>query len=310
MFDPILGNEPIKAYLRKAIEEDRFPHALLFTGIDGIGKSLFAKDLAHHFLQTTASRIEQETHPDFHVVRPEGKVGLHSIDAFRALITQVHSAPFEAPAKFFVIHDAERMQPAAANSLLKTLEEPTEATYFILISNSLQEILPTIRSRCSILHFHSLSIEQIASLLKQKGLSEQFALLAQGSAGRAFELAQREPIEELLFPFLVERSPYFDLAQALEKIEKAVEDEDPVKQNRNVDHLFASIFMWYRDQYVRKMGKSDLFFPSAPIGSYSLPRLEKIGQVIDESRLAYQRNIKLSVCLEKIFFNHVEKLPT
>jgi DNA polymerase-3 subunit delta' len=205
MFDSILGNEPIKAYFRKAIEEDRFPHALLFVGLDGIGKNLFAQALALHFLQTTPSRVENETHSDFHVVRPEGKTGLHTIDALRNLIDKVHSAPFEAPAKVFIIHDAERMQPAAANALLKTLEEPTPDTYLILLSSSLAEILPTIQSRCSILHFQSLSVDQIASLLKQRELDPRFALTAQGSAGKAFELAQREPVEESLFPLLAQK---------------------------------------------------------------------------------------------------------
>lgn len=302
MFDSILGNEPIKAYFYKAIQEDRFPHALLFVGLDGIGKNLFAQALALHFLQTTPSRIERETHPDFHVVRPEGKSGFHAIEAIRNLIDKVHSAPFESPAKFFIIHDAERMQPAAANALLKTLEEPTPNTYLILLSSSITEILPTIQSRCSILNFRSLSVEQIAPLLKQKDLDPRFALTAQGSVGRAFELAQREPIEESFFPLLAQKTSYFELAQALEKLEKAVEDEDPVKKNRNVEHLFAAIFMWYRDQHVRNLNGKDLFFPLAPIASHPIPNLEKTGKIIEEARAAYQRNIKLSVCLEKIYF--------
>jgi DNA polymerase III subunit delta' len=302
MFNSILGNEPIKAYFRKAIQEDRFPHALLFVGLDGIGKNLFAQELALYFLKTTPSRIENEIHPDFHVVRPEGKTGLHTIDTLRNLIDKVHSAPFESPAKFFVIHDAERMQPAAANALLKTLEEPTPDTYLILLSSSATEILPTIKSRCSVLHFQSLSILQIASLLKQKELPEKFAHLAQGSAGRAFELAQREPIEEIFFPLLAQKSPYFDQVQTLEKLEKALEDEDPVRQNRNVEHLFASIFMWYRDQHLRALGQGELFFPEAPKALQPVLSLEKISKIIDEARLAYQRNIKLSVCLEKICF--------
>ena len=81
-----------------------------------------------------------------------------------------------------------------------------------------------------------------------------------------------------------------------------MEDEDPVKQNRNVDHLFASIFMWYRDQHARNLNQKNLFFPLAPIASRSIPSLEKIGKIIEEARSAYQRNIKLSVCLEKICF--------
>jgi DNA polymerase-3 subunit delta' len=298
MFDAILGNEPLKAYFRKALQEERFPHASLFSGIDGVGKSLFARTLAAHFLQTKASLLEH--HPDFHILRSEGKSGLHSIDAVRQLIDQVHSAPFQAPAKVFVIHDAERMQPAAANALLKTLEEPTPDTFLILLSSAYQEILPTIQSRCSHLRFQPLSVEQIANLLKQKDLPERFASLAQGSAGRAFELAQRAPIEASLFPFLAQKRSYFELMQALEKIEKEIEDEDPVKQNKNVEHLFSAIFMWHRDQIARKLGGTALFFPEAPASSQPLISLEKAGALIDEARSAYQRNIKLSACLDSL----------
>lgn len=302
MFDSILGNEAAKAYLTKAFHGDQFPHALLFTGLDGIGKSLFAKALSLHFLKTTPNRIANETHPDFHPIRPEGKSGVHTIETLRNLIDQVYAAPFEAPAKCFIIYDAERMQPAAANALLKTLEEPAPNTYLILLASSMQNILPTIQSRCGILKFHPLSSGQIASLLKERGFSEHFADLSQGSIGRALELAQKEPIEEVLFPLLAQKRPYFELSKALEKIEKMLEAEDPVKQNSNVDHFFASILMWYRDQHLRDYRKSGFFFPEAPQSSHPIASLEKISKLIDEARLAYQRNMKLSTCLEAVFY--------
>jgi DNA polymerase-3 subunit delta' len=303
VFEKILGNEPLKTYFQKAISEDKFPHALLFKGADGIGKSLFAKEIARHFLQTTAQRIAQETHPDLHLFRPDGKSGLHSIESIRSLITQVHASPFEAQAKVFIIYEADRMQPVAANALLKTLEEPTPNTYLILLSSLPEDILPTLKSRCSILFFNSLSPDQIGSLLKQKNLPEHFALLAQGSMARALELAEREPIEASLFPYLAEKRPYFELSSTLDKIEKALENEDPVKQNKNIEYLFSSIFMWYRDQHLRRFqGRAKLFFPQAPSSSFQPPSLEKMGALIDEARLSYQRNIKLSVCLEKIIY--------
>ena len=221
----------------------------------------------------------------------------------RSMIGQVHSAPFEAPAKVFLIYDAEKMQQAAANSLLKTLEEPLDNTYFILLSTSMQEILPTIASRCTLLHFQPLETTDIASLLKKREIPDRFASLAQGSVGKAIELSTKAPIEEMIFPLLADRKPYFELHAILEKIEKAIENEDPIQENKRAEDLFTSIFMWYRDQWVRTLGRGDLFFPSAQKASVSLPSLEKIEIVIDEARLAYQRHIKLSTCLEKILIS-------
>jgi hypothetical protein len=58
--------------------------------------------------------------------------------------------------------------------------------------------------------------------------------------------------------------------------------------------------MWHRDQEARAMGFADLFFPSAPAAQHPTPSLEKLSKALDESRLAFQRNIKLSVCLERL----------
>lgn len=115
MFEHILGNEPIKAYLQKATQENRLPQTLLFTGPDGIGKSLFAKDLA-------ASLLKSGRSPDLHILSPEGKSGLYAIDTLREMMDKEHAAPFQSPGKVFILEDAERMQPASANALLKTLE--------------------------------------------------------------------------------------------------------------------------------------------------------------------------------------------
>src|SRR3990167_9439119 len=101
MFGSLLGNQPIKAYLTQAIEQNRLPHALLFTGLEGIGKRLFAQHLAAALLNSPLERIEKGHHPDFHPLFPDGKVGLHSIETLRALIEEVHSAPFESSGKVF-----------------------------------------------------------------------------------------------------------------------------------------------------------------------------------------------------------------
>lgn len=304
MFEQLIGQAPIKQYLERALLEGKLPHALLFVGPVGVGKKLFAQELATHLLCAEKERIEKEIHPDFHPIRVQGKGALHAIEAFRAMIEEVHKVPFEAPAKVFLIHDAERMQPAAANALLKTLEEPAPNTFLILITTSSSSLLPTILSRCIRLTFKPLSEEEVASFLSAKGLDPKWARLSQGSLSRAYDLATTPAVEEPLFRLLSQRSPYHEVSLALEKMEKGMQDEDPLKRARLAERLFASLFIWFRDQHLRRLGveESHLFLPEEPAVSFPLPSLEKVQKALDEAKQGLERNIKLSACLEHFLF--------
>ncbi len=309
MFEPIAGNEPIKSYLRKALQENRLPQTLLFSGPDGVGKGLFAKTLAIHLLKSDFRRIESGNHPDFHLVKPEGKSGLFSIDTLREMIGVGQSAPFESIAKVFILEDAERMQPAAANAILKTLEEPASDTTFILLSSAPQEMLPTILSRCVHLSFQPVPEDSIADLLDQKGLPRKYAKLSAGSVGRAVDLATLPQMEEqriALFRLLSGRPSYPALSKQLEKFDEAIEEkkeEDPLRAHRQAESLFTNIFMWYRDQHLKRLTphSESLFFPEEPAVDFPLQSLQTIESKLDEARSSYQRNIKLSVCLAQFF---------
>ncbi len=300
MFDHILGNAPLKAYLQKAIGDNCLPQTLLFAGPNGIGKSLFAKAVAASLLKSFKSA-------DLHLYTPEGKSGLYAIDTLREMIDKEHSAPFESTGKVFILEDIERMQPAAANALLKTLEEPSPDTTFILLTNHPHDILPTILSRCSLLYFQPLTEEEISSLLHSKGHPIRFAKLAHGSAGKAFELAEHPEFEEhrkILFSLLAQKPSYPELSLKLTKLAELVEEgseEDPVGFSRRVEYLFASILMWHRDQHLRQLEGRDelLFFPDEPKRE-PIP-LSQVEKAIDQARLAVQRNMKLSICLQACF---------
>jgi len=297
MFETLHGNDPLKTYLRKALDNNQLPHTLLFAGLEGIGKKQFAREIAAHLLQTTLTRLPN--HPDFFLHTPEGKSGLHSIETLRTLIDNVHSAPFEAPGKVFLLDDAERMQPAAANALLKTLEEPNPGVTLILVTSSPGEILPTILSRCSRLNFHPLAEPQIAKVLAQRGHPTTFARLAQGSIALALDLATRPALETPLFELLAQRPHYPTLHLALSQLETLIDSEDPIAKQKNVSRIFSSLLMWLRDQEVRKQGGT-LFFPDAPHATTPWPPLDAMHKKVSEAMLAFQRNIKFSVCLEQI----------
>jgi len=153
------------SYLRSAIEKNRLPHALLFLGPEGAGQEEAARELAKAlFCQNKKGlnscevcvhcrQVNQASHPDFNVLKPEEGKSVISVEAIRELIATANFKPFQADFKVFVIEKAERMNDIAQNALLKTLEEPQGKTIFLLISSAAEELIPTIRSRAQSVNF-------------------------------------------------------------------------------------------------------------------------------------------------------------
>lgn len=126
------------------IGAEKLPEPLLLIGGGRADAVEFAKRILgaeHH------AKLDLGHHPDIHFYEPEGKSHLHPIANIQALIREAALPPFEAARQIFAILDAERMLPAAANALLKTLEEPKADAFFLLLSDHPDSLLPTILSR-------------------------------------------------------------------------------------------------------------------------------------------------------------------
>lgn len=126
--------------------EGRLPHALLLSGEDSekLERAMFA--VAGKILGGNAA-----AHPDFHVLRPENKMRRISIENTLHLVRKIQQSPLLGTRKVACVHEPERMGRDAANAFLKTLEEPPAGTTIFLLSGAVNQVLPTIRSRC--LHF-------------------------------------------------------------------------------------------------------------------------------------------------------------
>ena len=196
-FDHISGHTTQKAILLRALQHGRLAHAYLFEGPEGVGKRLMALALVRALYCQSGTgcgdclpcrKVDHGNHPDLHLLNNDD--GIIKIDDVRQLQRDLSYRPIEAQRKSSLIDGADAMNPAAANALLKTLEEPPGDALIILISDRPDSLLDTIRSRCQRVPFRRLSKTLIIELLTSRlGLAateaQLLATLAEGSLSRA-----------------------------------------------------------------------------------------------------------------------------
>lgn len=204
----IKGHEAVVELFARAIERGRLAHAYLFTGPPGVGKRLFAGELAKALLCENCPPRKLEacdrcadciqaaagTHPDFFAVgRPEESLEL-PIDLIRELCRSFALKSARGRGKVAILDDADDLSDEAANCFLKTLEEPPPRSVLILIGSSAERQLSTIVSRCQVARFRPLARPLVAGLLREQGVTDAKQLdrlvrLSGGSPGQALALA-------------------------------------------------------------------------------------------------------------------------
>jgi len=203
----VRGHEKIVEGFGRLVRRGRLGHAYLFAGPSGIGKRLFAQELAKALLCEgrdddrfeacdgcpSCKQMDAGTHPDFMVVaRPEESLEL-PIESIRELSRSFALKSARGKGKVAVLDDADDLNDAAANCFLKTLEEPPPRSLLLLIATSSELQIPTIVSRCQIVRFQPLGLPLVKQLVQAKvddpQLVDRLVRLGDGSPGRALALA-------------------------------------------------------------------------------------------------------------------------
>jgi DNA polymerase III subunit delta' len=277
-FAPLIGQPQAVELLLQAVNKNRIPPAYLFVGPDGIGRGLAAKCFIELLFSSDASaqnRLRQGNHPDLLWVQPTyqhqgqrltpqeaAEKGLKRkappvirLEQVREITDFLSRPSMLAPRSVVVLEQAETMAEAAANALLKTLEEPGRAT-LILIAPSLDSILPTLISRCQRIPFYRLDTAAMTQVLNKTGHPEilqhlEVMNIAAGSPGEAiasYAQMQKMPVELLQ---AVTKKPA-NQRQALELARRIDKELDTESQLWLVDYLEQSYWQQQRQPDIIK----------------------------------------------------------
>ena len=311
MFDQLTGNDRVKKLLQRMLESRRAPGALLFTGEEGVGKKLFALEVAKSFNCRDPQGVEGcgscpacqriakfnypqsaesddwkaiiwTDHPDVGMVVAPKRV--LQVEQMRMIEREANYRPYEGKARFFLIDDADKLNDASANALLKVLEEPPPTSHLILITSRPAMLLPTILSRCQMIRFSPVSPKEIEAHLLKNNLAVAKdarirARLARGSIARAvtgdFEdyIAQRDDMLEVLKALALDDR--IQLLRGAEELNDARHKDD---YELRLDILEALI----RDAWMLSLGSS----PDDIVNEDLLPQLQKISERLESQRTA------------------------
>ena len=248
MFENIIGNKRNKEILEKSIEINKTSHSYIFCGTEGIGKKLIAKELAKKILCIgkkvnncdckSCIEFDSDNNPDFQLIESvDGKI---KIEQIRQMQRKVAEKPIISNNKVYIIDNADTMTTEAQNCLLKTLEEPPEYITIILICTNEGNLLSTIKSRCTRIHFEPLKENEIKQYLEkaipEQQISENIISLAQGSIGKAIKLNEKKDIYENIEKILINirNKDLIEIVQMSEGIYKSKEEINSILEYINV----------------------------------------------------------------------------
>jgi DNA polymerase-3 subunit delta' len=249
----VYGHNWAVDHLRKAMAHDRVRHAHLFIGAESVGKETLARSFAMALNCTNPNvqpcgecsscrRILSGNHPDILYSERDSDTSPLKIEEIRSVAQRLAFKPFEARYRVAIFRDFDMAQPRAQDALLKTLEEPAPHAMLILLTRSLEAILPTITSRSQVLHLRPASVETVYQVLREGYHvdDEQASLLARVSGGRIGWALRALQQPELL----EQRAQALDLLEATLSMNRAQRFEQAGDLAKDKAALVTLLELW------------------------------------------------------------------
>ena len=320
-FTDIVGQEQLKEHLQNAIAANKVSHAYIINGERSAGKEFIARVFAMT-LQCEKGETEPcgECHsckqalgnnqPDIIYISHE-KPNTIGVEDIRSQINgDISIKPYSSPRKIYIINEGEKMTPQAQNALLKTLEEPPAYAVVLILTTNLEELLPTILSRCVVLRMKPVQDELVKEYLKRELMIPDYkadicVAFARGNIGQAKQLATSEEFENIRNEALslVKNIRNMELHEVMSAIKRIREYHIDVNEYLDV------LSIWYRDVLLFKatndtnhlVFREEIPYIRKAADKSAYEGIENILKALDNAKNRLHANVNFELVMELLF---------
>lgn len=327
-FADICGQQDIKKHLQNAIFLRKASHAYIISGEKDSGKMMLAEAFAATLLCEengqdacgechSCKQAQSRNHPDIRYVMHEKPATISVEDIRQQINNDIVIKPYAGSHKIYIVDEAEKMNKAAQNALLKTIEEPPEYAVILLLTTNASGFLQTILSRCVTLELKPVSKDIMIKELMDKHRipdyqAEVCATFAQGNFGKAVKLASSEEFNEMKSQMVgilrhMESMGLYEISQTIKELEVYKDD---------IRNYLDLMTIWFRDVLLYKAtGNAKIItFQDESIiikkqsGTASYAGLERILEALSDAKRRIAANVNYNLCMELLLLTIKENI--
>lgn len=320
-FKDIIGQEHIKEHLQNAISQKKIAHAYIIQGERFSGKEfvtrIFTAALQCEKQGTepcgecrSCKQVQSGNQPDIIYLRHEKPNSIGVEDVRSQINGDIAIKPYSSPYKIYIINEGEKLTDQAQNALLKTLEEPPSYAMLIILTTNLEELLPTIVSRCVVLHMKPVKDQQVKEYLKSELMIPDYkadicVAFARGNIGRAKQLATSEEFENIRSEALslVKNIRNMELHEVMAAVKKIGEYRIDINEYLDV------LSIWYRDVLLFKatndtnhlIFREEIQYIRKAADKSAYEGIENILKALDSAKSRLHANVNFDLVMELLF---------